>query len=113
VGVSDRDRPSIIEAAGMLPAITFSGHGSDSNRSLTNAELLEARSHELVHEPFGRWLVERREIGVDVSFGHDRESVTIGRGERLWTSPDELLDRFHLDTVPSSSGVTHLLFWRR
>ena len=39
--------------------------------------------------------------------------VTIGRGERLWTSPDELLDRFHLDTVPSSSGVTHLLFWRR
>jgi dihydrofolate reductase len=37
----------------------------------------------------------------------------LGRGERLWTSPDELLDRFHLDTVPSASGVTHLLFWRR
>ncbi len=37
----------------------------------------------------------------------------LGRGERLWTSPDELLDRFHLDTVPSSSGFTHLLFWRR
>ena len=27
--------------------------------------------------------------------------------------PDELLDRFHLDAVPSPSGVTHLLFWRR
>jgi dihydrofolate reductase len=24
--------------------------------------------------------------------------IEIGRGERLWTSPDELLDRFHLDT---------------
>ena len=38
--------------------------------------------------------------------------LEIGRGERLWTSPDELLDRYHCDTVPSSSGVTHLLFWR-
>jgi len=37
----------------------------------------------------------------------------LGRGERLWGSPDELLDRFHLDTVPSTSGVTHLLFWRK
>lgn len=37
----------------------------------------------------------------------------IGRGERLWASPDELLDRFHLESVPSPSGVTHLLFWRR
>jgi dihydrofolate reductase len=39
--------------------------------------------------------------------------VELGRGERLWGAPDELLDRFHLDTVPSPSGVTHLLFWRR
>jgi dihydrofolate reductase len=39
--------------------------------------------------------------------------VEIGRGEQLWNSPNDLLDRFHLDTVPSSSGVTHLLFWRR
>ena len=39
--------------------------------------------------------------------------VELGSGERLWTSHDELLDRFHLDTVPSPSGVTHLLFWRR
>jgi len=39
--------------------------------------------------------------------------VEIGRGERLWTSPEELLDRFHLESVPSPSGVTHLLFWRR
>jgi riboflavin biosynthesis pyrimidine reductase len=36
-----------------------------------------------------------------------------GRGERLWSSHTELLDRFHLDSVPSPSGVTHLLFWRR
>jgi dihydrofolate reductase len=39
--------------------------------------------------------------------------VEIGGGERLWDSPDDLLDRFHLETVPSPSGVTHLLFWRR
>ena len=39
--------------------------------------------------------------------------IEIGRGERLWSSPEDLLDRFHLESVPSQSGVTHLLFWRR
>jgi dihydrofolate reductase len=39
--------------------------------------------------------------------------VELGRGERLWSSHEELLDRFHCDVVPSASGVTHLLFWRR
>jgi dihydrofolate reductase len=39
--------------------------------------------------------------------------IELGRGERLWATPDELLDRFHLETVPSPSGATHLLFWRR
>lgn len=39
--------------------------------------------------------------------------VELGRGERLWAAPDELLDRFHLETVPSPSGVTHHIFWRR
>lgn len=39
--------------------------------------------------------------------------IELGRGERLWASPDDLLDRFHRDVVPSSSGVTHNLFWRR
>lgn len=39
--------------------------------------------------------------------------VELGRGERLWSSPEDLLDRFHLESVPSPSGVTHLLFWRR
>ena len=39
--------------------------------------------------------------------------ITVGRGERLWITPDHLLDRFHLETVPSPSGVTHLVFWRR
>jgi hypothetical protein len=41
------------------------------------------------------------------------EPVELGRGERLWTNREELLDRFHLDSVPSPSGVTHLIFWRR
>ncbi|GAB4082021.1 dihydrofolate reductase family protein [Modestobacter muralis] len=39
--------------------------------------------------------------------------VQLGSGSRLWHSPDELLDRFHRDVVPSSSGVVHRLFWRR
>ena len=39
--------------------------------------------------------------------------IDLGGGERLWHSPDELLDRYHCDHVPSPSGVTHLLLWRR
>ncbi|MFN8126023.1 MAG: dihydrofolate reductase family protein [Candidatus Nanopelagicales bacterium] len=39
--------------------------------------------------------------------------IELGRGERLWSSPDELLDRYHCDVVPSPTGVTHHLFWRR
>ncbi|GAB2793071.1 dihydrofolate reductase family protein [Amycolatopsis magusensis] len=37
----------------------------------------------------------------------------LGAGSRLWESPDELRDRFHVDVVPSPSGVTHHLFWRK
>ncbi|OON75591.1 dihydrofolate reductase family protein [Streptomyces tsukubensis] len=37
----------------------------------------------------------------------------LGSGTRLWESPDELLDRYHVEVVPSPSGVTHHLFWRR
>ena len=39
--------------------------------------------------------------------------VELGRGERLWASPDDLLDRFHLERIPSPSGVVHHFFWRR
>jgi dihydrofolate reductase len=39
--------------------------------------------------------------------------VEIGRGGRLWESPDELLDRFHLERVTSPSGIVHHIFWRR
>ncbi len=39
--------------------------------------------------------------------------VTLGRGSRLWGSPQELSDRFHCDVVPSPSGVVHHLLWRR
>ncbi len=39
--------------------------------------------------------------------------ITFGTGLRLWDTPDELRDRFHLETVPSPSGVTHHLFWRK
>ena len=39
--------------------------------------------------------------------------VELGGGSWLWETPDELLDRFYLEVVPSPSGVTHHLFWRR
>ncbi len=39
--------------------------------------------------------------------------VELGAGSRLWVSPQDLLDRYHCDVVPSSSGVVHHLFWRR
>jgi dihydrofolate reductase len=39
--------------------------------------------------------------------------VELGAGSRLWESPEELLDRLHREVVPSPSGVTHHLFWRR
>jgi dihydrofolate reductase len=39
--------------------------------------------------------------------------IELGRGEKLWDSPDDLADRFILETIPSPSGVTHLFFWRR
>ena len=39
--------------------------------------------------------------------------VELGSGVRLWESADELRDRFHLEVVPSPSGVVHHLFWRR
>ena len=39
--------------------------------------------------------------------------VELGSGSRFWSSPDELLDRYHRDVVPSPSGDTvHHLFWR-
>jgi dihydrofolate reductase len=39
--------------------------------------------------------------------------LELGSGTRLWTSPDELDDRYHHDVVPSPSGVVHHLLWRR
>jgi dihydrofolate reductase len=39
--------------------------------------------------------------------------IEYGTGLRLWDSPDELRDRFHLEVIPSPSGVVHHFFWRR
>jgi dihydrofolate reductase len=39
--------------------------------------------------------------------------LELGRGERLWETPEELTDRFQLEKIPSPSGVTHHFFWRR
>lgn len=39
--------------------------------------------------------------------------ITLGAGVRLWEDPSEFDDRFHHDTIPSPSGVTHHILWRR
>lgn len=39
--------------------------------------------------------------------------ITLGAGIRLWDDPNEFDDRFHHEIVPSPSGVTHHLLWRR
>jgi dihydrofolate reductase len=39
--------------------------------------------------------------------------VELGRGEKMWGSPNDLIDRFHLEQIPSPSGVVHHFFWRR
>ena len=39
--------------------------------------------------------------------------IEFGSGLKLWDSPEELNDRFEHEVVPSSSGMTHHLFWRR
>jgi dihydrofolate reductase len=39
--------------------------------------------------------------------------ISLERGEKLWESPDELTGRFHSEVIPSPSGITHHLFWRK
>ncbi len=39
--------------------------------------------------------------------------IELGRGERLWNSHTELLDRYQHESVLSPSGVTHHIFWRK
>lgn len=39
--------------------------------------------------------------------------IEFGTGLKLWDSPDELDNRFEHETVPSPSGITHHLFWRK
>jgi dihydrofolate reductase len=39
--------------------------------------------------------------------------VRLGRGQRLWDSPEDFTDGYHHESVPSPSGVVHHLYWRR
>lgn len=38
--------------------------------------------------------------------------LELGAGTRLWSSPDELADRYESDVVPGPDGMVHHLFWR-
>jgi hypothetical protein len=37
--------------------------------------------------------------------------IEFGRSANLWDSPDEVLDRFHLERITSPSRVTHHILW--
>lgn len=39
--------------------------------------------------------------------------ILLGRGERLWDGLEGLEDRFHIESVVSGSGVSHMTFTRR
>ncbi|WP_406688253.1 dihydrofolate reductase family protein [Saccharopolyspora sp. ID03-671] len=39
--------------------------------------------------------------------------IELGDGVRLWNSPEELTDRYHLERITAPSGVEHHFFWRR
>jgi dihydrofolate reductase len=39
--------------------------------------------------------------------------IVLGRGEPLWTGMEGIEQRFHVESVTSPSGVTHLTFTRR
>jgi dihydrofolate reductase len=39
--------------------------------------------------------------------------IVLGRGERLWDDQEALEDRYHIESVASPTGVTHLTFTRR
>ena len=39
--------------------------------------------------------------------------IDLGAGVRLWDDPAEFDDRFHHEAIPSPSGVTHHILWRR
>jgi dihydrofolate reductase len=49
---------------------------------------------------------------VDIMHVAETQFIS-GCGERLWNRPGELDDRYHHETIPSPSGVTHHFFWRR
>jgi dihydrofolate reductase len=53
------------------------------------------------------------EVGLVDTMHIAEAPITLGRGERLWNSPADLDDQFHRESIPSPSGVTHHLFWRR
>lgn len=64
------------------------GGGVQTNRAFLDADLVDA-------------------LHVVVS------PMVFGRGERFWTGPEELFDRFDYEKIESPSGVTHYLFWRK
>ena len=40
--------------------------------------------------------------------------INYGHGLKLWDTPEELTDRYHLEKIPApASGVVHHFFWRR
>ena len=82
-------------------------HGKRHAGAAALAAFLLAGCHGLHHKSVAVAEPGLSESGVAVA------PVELGRGERLWEGPEEFIDRFHLEQIPSPSGVVHHFFWRR
>ena len=58
-------------------------------------------------------LLEFLDAGLIDSMHFAVSPIALGRGERVWSSPHDLEDRYHLEQIPSPSGVVHHFYWRR
>jgi hypothetical protein len=87
-------RPSTSSTATWPPATVLAQAGGGAGQ-----ERPARRRGRIIREFLDADLVDTLHVAVS--------PLKLGSGARLWESPDELLDRFHLEVVPSPSGVTH------
>ncbi|BAU85280.1 hypothetical protein SLA_4392 [Streptomyces laurentii] len=98
------------------PSITLSDttfHFVDADPATALAQAKEAAQGKDVRLGGGvRTIREFLDAGLIDTLHVAVSPLKLGDGQRLWDSPDELRDRYHLEIVPSPSGVTHHIFWR-
>src|SRR5262249_34480652 len=104
-------RPSDMPAAAVVasPAPGRPGLVGGRHRQLGGPNRARRNGLEAASPPFGSF---SGPISSTPSMSPSRRSRSAG-GRDSGPPTRTLLDRFHLESVPTPSGVTHLLFWRR